>query len=156
MTAAQTEQSVVVTGYGMLVVNNEPRNIPPEISSDRLGKKTVIGYLNHLTEVQPFGAQKLDWDPNARTIREAWANREISSPNCVPFVSAASDMVYFIGARNDQFTLEGVNWTTGKCAFHYFLGGSRFNNFYSQPVIDADKRVTYGGLYGAVRLQPKG
>ena len=156
LTAAQTEQSVVVTGYGMLIVNNEPRNIPAEILNDWVGKKTVIGYLNHLTQTQPFGTQKFIWDPAARKIRQAWVNREISSPNCVPYVSATSNIVYFIGARNNQFTLEGVDWTSGKSTFHYVIGGARFNNFYSQPIIDTGKRILYGGLYGAVRLQPKG
>jgi hypothetical protein len=36
-----------------------------------------------------------------------------------------------------------------------FLSGARFNSFYSQPVIDADGRVVYGSLYGALRIQPK-
>jgi len=153
--AAQSEQSVVAAGYGMFVVNNEPRNLPPEIANDRLGKKIVLGYLNHLKEVQPFGGQKFEWDPKTKTLASAWVNKEVSSPNCVPFVSVGSNMLYLSGARDNQYTLEGIDWTTGKSAFHYRLGGQRFNSFYSQPVVDADARVMYGSTYGVVRLQPK-
>lgn len=59
------------------------------------------------------------------------------------------------GARDNQWTLEGIDWTTGKSTFHYILGGARFNSFYSQPVIDMDGRVMVSGLYGAMRIQPK-
>lgn len=153
--AAQSEQSVVIAGYGMFIVNNEPHNVPADILQDRLGKKIVIGYLNHLKEVQPFGGQKFEWNPDSKTLKSAWVNKEVSSPNCVPFVSTGSDMVYLIGARNNQYTLEGIDWKSGKSSFHYNLGGSRYNSFYSQPIIDTEGRVMYGGLYGAVRLQPK-
>jgi hypothetical protein len=153
--AAQSEQSVVVAGYGMFVVNNEPRNVPADILADRFGKKVVLGYLNHLKEVQPFGGQKFEWDPKSRTFKSAWVNTEVSSPNYVPYVSTGSNMLYLSGARDNQYTLEGIDWTTGKSAFHYVIGGARFNSFYSQPVIDADGRVVYGSLYGALRIQPK-
>jgi hypothetical protein len=46
---------VVVAGYGMFIVNNEPRNVPADILADRCGKKVVLGYLNHLKEAHPFG-----------------------------------------------------------------------------------------------------
>jgi hypothetical protein len=109
----------------------------------------------HLKEYQPFGAQKFEWDPRAKTLKPAWANKEVSSPNCVPFVAAGSGTVYVSGARNNEWTLEGIDWATGKSKFHYVLGGARFNSFYSQPVVDAEGRVTTSALYGALRLQPK-
>jgi hypothetical protein len=82
-------------------------------------------------------------------------NTEVSSPNCVPYVSIGSNMLYLSGARDNQYTLAGIDWTTGKSAFHYVIGGAPCNSFYSQPVIDADGRVVYGSLYGALRIQPK-
>jgi hypothetical protein len=152
--AAQSEQSVSVAGYGMFIANNEPRNVPPDILNDRPGKKPVLGYLNHLKDIQPRGAQKLAWDPKTKSLKSAWMNTEVSSPNRIPFVSTGSNMVYLFGARDNQFTLEGIDWTTGKSEFHYILGGARFNSFYSGPIIDADGRVMYGSLYGALRIQP--
>jgi hypothetical protein len=115
----------------------------------------MVGYLSYLKEFQPFGAEKFEWDPKSKTLKSAWANTEVSSPNCVPFISTGSNMAYVSGDRDNQWTLEGIDWTTGKSAFHYVLGGARFNSFYSQPVIDAEGRVMTGALYGALRIQPK-
>lgn len=153
--AAQSEQSVACAGYGMIVVNNEPRNVPREILADPRAKILFTGYLSYLKEHQPYGCQKFEWDPQAKTLNVAWANTEVSSPNCVPFISTGSGMVYLSGARENQWTLEGIDWTTGKSAFHYILGGARFNSFYSQPAVDAEGRVMVSALYGALRIQPQ-
>ena len=122
--AAQSEQSMVCSGYGMFVVNNEPRNVPKEILDDPRAKIVFQGYLSYLKEYQPFGGEKFEWDPKSKTLKSAWANTEVSSPNCVPFVSTGSNMVYLSGARENQWTLEGIDWTTGKSEFHYILGGA--------------------------------
>jgi hypothetical protein len=153
-TAAQSEQSMVCSGYGMFVVNNEPRNVPQEILDDAQAKVIFIGYLSYLKEHQPYGGEKFAWNPETKTLRSAWVNNEITSPNCVPLVSTASNLVYLSGARDNQWTLEGIDWNTGESAFHYILGGARFNSFYSQPQIDADGRVMVSALYGALRIQP--
>ncbi|MGB6663183.1 MAG: hypothetical protein WBE48_01590 [Xanthobacteraceae bacterium] len=155
LAAAQSEQSVVTSGYGMLVVNNEPHNVPTAILGDRQSKQMFLGYLSYLKEYEPHGVQKFEWDPKTRTLHPAWVNNDASDINGVPFVSTGSGIVYMMGARNDQWTLEGIDWATGKSKFHYVLGGARFNSFYSQPVIDANGRVMVSALYGALRIQPK-
>jgi hypothetical protein len=139
----------------MFVVNNEPRNVPQHILDDAQSKLQFIGYLSYLEEFAPHGGQKFEWDPQAKTLRSAWANKEISSPNCVPFVSTGSNMVYLSGSRDGRWTLEGLDWATGRSAFHYALGGARFNSFYSQPCIDPDGRAMVSALYGALRIQPR-
>jgi len=153
--AAQSEQSMVCSGYGMFVVNNEPRNVPKEILDDAQSKILFIGYLAYLKEFQPYGGEKFEWDPKTRTLKSAWVNTDISDINGVPLVSTGSNMVYVSGARNNQWTLEGIDWSTGKTAFTYTLGGSRFNSFYSMPQIDDQGRVMVSALYGALRIQPK-
>jgi hypothetical protein len=153
--AAQSEQSMVCSGYGMLVVNNEPRNVPKEILDDAQLKLLFVGYLSYLKEYAPSGCQKFEWDPATKALKSAWVNTEVTSPNCVPMVSTASNMVYLSGARDNQWTLEAIDWSTGKSAFHFILGGARFNSFYSQPQIDMDGRVMVSALYGALRIQPK-
>jgi hypothetical protein len=152
--AAQSEQSVACSGYGMFVVNNEPQNVPQQTLDEPQSKLTFIGYLSYLEDFAPRGGQKFEWDPQTKTLTPAWANTEVSSPNCVPFVSAGSDMVYLCGARHGRWTLEGIDWATGESAFHYELGGARFNSFYSQPQIDDQGRVMVSALYGALRIQP--
>lgn len=153
--AAQSEQSVVCSGYGMFVVNNEPHNVPQEILDDPQSKLKFIGYLSYQKDFAAHGGQKFEWDPQSKTLRPAWANNDVSSPNCVPFVSTGSNLVYLSGARDNHWTLEGIDWTTGQSAFHYVLGGARFNSFYSQPAIDPKGRVMVSALYGALRIQPE-
>jgi hypothetical protein len=153
--AAQSEQSMVCSGYGMFVVNNEAKNVPRDILDDPQAKLLFIGYLSYLKEYAPSGAQKFEWDPTTKTLKSAWVNTEVTSPNCVPMVSTGSNMVYLSGARDNQWTLEAIDWSTGKSAFHFILGGARFNSFYSQPQIDMDGRVMVSALYGALRIQPK-
>jgi len=153
--AAQSEQSIACSGYGMFVVNNEAKNVPKDILDDAQAKVLFIGYLSYLKEFAPHGGQKFEWDPKTKTLKSVWVNTEVTSPNCVPMVSTGSKMVYLSGARDNQWTLEAIDWDTGKSAFHYILGGARFNSFYSQPQIDFHGRVLVSGLYGALRIQPK-
>ena len=148
----QSEQAVVVAGYGALVVNNRARNVPwylPERARPLLNN-----YLGSQPRYQPYGAQKFEWDPAARELREAWANHDVSSPSCMPIVSYPSDRLYLIGARDNQWTLEALDWQTGESAFHSVIGGQRFNPFYSGTHIDEESRIHYGTPWGRVRLEP--
>jgi len=83
------------------------------------------------------------------------------SPSALATMAMASDnasdqrLKYLRALADNQWTLEAIDWNTGKSAFHFILGGARFNSFYSQPQVDMDGRVLVSGLYGAVRIQPK-
>lgn len=148
----QSEQSVVVADYGALVVNNRANNIPwylPERA-----KTLLISYLGSSPRYQPFGVQKFAWDPEARELRVAWTNTDISSPSCVPVVSYPSNEVYLIGARDNRWNLEAINWTDGTSAFHTEIGGQRYNPLFSGTEIDEEGRIHYGTPWARVRLRP--
>ena len=149
----QSEQSVVVEGYGALVVNNKPRNAPwylPERANSLL-----LSYLGSNSNHQPYGVQKFVWNPQAKALENAWVNNNISSPSCVPIVSQLNGKAYLIGARDNQWTLEAINWQTGQVDFHYVIGGQRYNPFFSGTLLDEDGRVHYGTPWGRVRLNPR-
>jgi hypothetical protein len=133
-------------------VNNQPRNAPWYLPqrADRL----LISYLGSSPRYQPFGVQKFEWDPTARQLRTAWTNESVSSPNCVPMVSTGSNLAYLIGARDNQWTLEALDWTTGASAFHYVIGGQRYNSLFAGTLIDEEGRIFYGSTFGRVRLDP--
>ena len=150
LTAIQSEQSVVVAGYGALVVNNEPRNVPFWLPKQ--AERLLISYLGSSTEHQPYGVQKFEWDPISRQLEPAWVNKQVSSPSCVPIVSHNSDRVYLIGARDNEWTLEALEWRTGESAYHSVIGGQRYNPFYSGTLLDEHGRVHYGTPWGRVRL----
>lgn len=155
VTKIQSEQTVIVAGYGALVVNNTPRNAPFFMPTEGVGRGAVIGPLGNNPKFQPFGVQKFEWNPELRRLEKAWVNETISSPNGVPWVSTGSGQVYFIGARDNEWTLEAVNWLTGEPTFHYILGGQKYNNMFSGPTIDEKGRVFVGAYFGRIRIEPR-
>ncbi len=150
--AIQSEQSVVVAGHGALVVNNVPRGVP-WYAPERL-TPVFISYLGSNPRYQPFGVQKFQWNAAERRFEEAWVNRDISSPSCVPLVARGNDRVYLIGARENRWTLEALDWRSGKSVFHSVIGGQRYNPLFSGTLVDEAGRVHYGTPWGRVRLSP--
>ena len=149
----QSEQSVVVYGYGALVVNNVPRNRPWYLPKQ--AETLLVSYLGSSPEYQPFGVEKFEWDPASNTVKSAWVNTEISSPSTVPVVSKPNNTVYLIGARDNQWTLEALDWASGESRFHYVIGGQRYNVIFAGTLLDDDGRIHYGGPWGRVRLNPQ-
>ncbi len=151
--AIQSEQSVVVFGYGALVVNNNPRGIPWYLPSQ--AESLLISLLGSNPEYQPFGVQKFKWNPQRQELQKSWVNKEISSPSCVPIVSAESNLVYLIGARDNQWTLEALNWSRGVSRFHYVIGGQRYNVLFAGTMLDEKGRIHYGTPWGRVLIKNK-
>ena len=152
---------MVVSGYGAMVVDNTPRNIPWYLPERARG--LLVGYLGSNPEHQPCGLQKFEWNAEHRRLDYGWTNNVISSPSSVPIVGVGSNRVYFIGARDNEFTLEveveftleALDWDSGNSDFHYVIGGQRYNVMYSGTAIDEDGRIHYGTPWGRVRLVPK-
>ena len=153
LTKIQSEQSVVIEGYGSLVVNNNPRNAPWYLPERAKG--LLLSYLGSNPEYQPYGVQKFEWDATNNILNTAWVNNNVSSPSSVPIVSQINGKAYLIGARDNQWTLEALDWKTGKEVFHYIIGGQRYNPFFAGTLLDEDGRVHYGTPWGRVRLNPK-
>jgi len=99
---------------------------------------------------------KIVWNGETlSTDKEAWVNSEVSSPSTVPIVGVGSKTAYLIGARNNKWTLEAMDWDTGESKFHYVIGGQRYNVLFSGTLIDMDGRIHYGTPWGRVRLVPR-
>ncbi|NNE57568.1 MAG: hypothetical protein HKN36_05630 [Hellea sp.] len=152
----QSEQSNIVAGYGVFVVNNTPRNTPFYLPKEGVGRGLTIGPFGNNPKYQPYGIQKFNWNEKERRLEEAWANETISSPNGVPWVSTGSGQVYFIGARDNLWTLEAVDWLTGEPTFHYIIGGQKYNSEFSGPAIDEKGRMFYGTMFGRARIDATG
>jgi hypothetical protein len=145
--AVQTEQSVVVGGYGAFVVNNAPASKPFAKAPDG----AYVGLAGHHPDFTPHGVQKFEWDPQAKALKEAWVNTEVSSVNSVPIVSNGSNLVYTVGARDGEWTLEALDWSTGQSTFHYVTGSSRYNTQFSGVMMDQEGRPMHTTIYGLVR-----
>jgi hypothetical protein len=147
--AVQTEQSVVVGGYGAFVVNNAPASKPIGGAPDG----AYVGLAGHHPDFTPHGVQKFAWDPEAQALTEAWVNSEVSSVNSVPLVSNGANMVYTVGARDGQWSLEGLDWTTGESVFHYITGSTRYNTQFSGVLMDQEGRLLHTTIHGIVRYE---
>lgn len=154
LAALQSEQSVVVAGYGAMVVNNTPRNIPWYLPTQ--ASPLLISMLGSNPDYQPYGVQKFHWNPGAQRLENSWVNTAVSSPSAMPIVSLGADRAYLIGARENQWTLEALDWQTGESDFHYVIGGQRYNVLFAGTLLDEDGRVHYGTPWGRVRLDVPG
>ena len=119
----------------------------------------LAGYFDILKpEHTPYGAMKAEWDPHTRTFKQSWVNSTMSFGNSVCTVSGGSNMVYCFGIRDGSWTLEGVDWDTGKSNFHYKLGAStRYNHFGGLLHILPSGAIdcTCAGSFGLLRIAPK-
>lgn len=148
-TESQSEQSVLVRGYGTVVVNNQLKQDEP--LSLLSGNVRLLGaaLAGGIPSVAPYGMERLDWDPVTRTCSSTWANREVSIPNGIPSMSTYSGLIYGMGQRNGVWTLEGVNFATGRSALQVKTSLTPdFNSVYSATTVGPDGSIWTGGPAG--------
>jgi hypothetical protein len=148
--AIQTEQSITVSGYGAMTVNNEPGSLPDWLPAR--GARLLCFFLGHHERFTPYGLHKYEWDPSTQTLREAWVATDVSSPNSVPYVSQDADTVYTCGTRDGKWTIEALSWSTGESRGHWVMGDSRYNALGGGVHLDEDGRLVYGTIFGKVRV----
>lgn len=117
----QSEQSVVVSGYGAFVVNNIGGGGTPDRLVDVLASGPV--------SPAPHGAQRFEWDPTTHRWRSAWARGDVVSTSMVPAVSATSGIVFLNGyTAADGWEVTGLDWQTGETVHRTIFGQSNLGN----------------------------
>ncbi|MCP4138265.1 MAG: hypothetical protein GY754_45305 [bacterium] len=146
-TKTLSEQSVCVRGYGALVVNNQ-------LKTD--SKNRIFSILRSGDpEIAPYGAEKFVWDPGTKKLASAWVNKEVSLPNGIPTMSAASGLIYDIGQRAGIWTFEALDWKTGISVFSYPVGNTvRYNSTWAATEIGHGKTLYSGAALGVLRVEP--
>jgi hypothetical protein len=143
-----TEQSVLVRGYGAMVVNNDYGVNTPAKSSQPL-----FVLATGMPRFTPKGMEKFEWNPATRILDSVWSN-QISCSNGIPTMSATSDLAYCLGRRQFTWTVEAVSWRDGSSAFFQPLGfRPRYNSAYSAMQIVDDKEILSGSFLGGLRVQ---
>ncbi len=146
-----SDQSVLVRGYGAFVVNNE-LTMYDDIMAVNI-------FTSGMKGIQPFGSEKFEWDPNTRQLTSVWTN-DISFPNAIPTMSAASGLIYSIGARDlggteNTWTLEAVDWETGDSEWFLPIGElGRHNSAFAAVQVVQDRTIYYGTFFGLQRIKP--
>jgi hypothetical protein len=112
-----SEQSVLVRGYASVVVNN--------LIADESVLQAFSGPIrNILSAIEsgrpsqaPFGVERIDWDPVTRTCSTVWVNPDISMPNTIPTMSAATNLMYGVGLLDGAWGLHALDFDTGSARF---------------------------------------
>ncbi|MGK2938919.1 MAG: hypothetical protein ACSLFR_14110 [Solirubrobacteraceae bacterium] len=152
ITAAQSEQSVVVRGTGAIVVNNSLTGagalLPP-------GAAPIAAFVSGNPRIAGHGMERVDWDPTTRSCRVTWTNAEVSVPNAIPTASAGTNIVYAIGQRDGEWGLEGIDLTTGGGVVWVPAGRAPWHNsLYAQTEVVGGREVWTGTAAGIDRYVP--
>ncbi|MGW4246848.1 hypothetical protein [Nocardia sp. NPDC004722] len=117
----QSEQSVVVNGYGAFVVQNIGAGGAPDRLTDVLANGPV--------DAPPHGMQRFEWDPKAHRWNSVWARGDVVSTSMVPAVSTTSGMVFVNGySKADGWEVTGLDWKTGETLHRTIFGQSNLGN----------------------------
>ena len=144
-TRSITEQSLTVRGYDTMAVSNTYGPPFDESAPNQL----VVVRASGDPGVQPYGAELFRWDPESDTLTSRWANAEVSCPNGIPSMSAATGLAYCYGARDGSWVLEGIDWATGASAFSFVLGeGEPWNSAYAATEIGPGGSIASGTIGG--------
>ncbi|ALR14319.1 hypothetical protein MYCSP_17105 [Mycobacteroides saopaulense] len=117
----QSEQSVVVNGYGAFVVQNIGAGGAPDRLVDVLANGPV--------SPAPQGVQRFEWDPKEHHWASAWARGDVVSTSMVPAVSTSSGVVFLNGyTKADGWEVTGLDWKTGETVHRTIFGQSNLGN----------------------------
>jgi hypothetical protein len=145
----QSEQSVVVDGYGAFVVNN----IAKSGEKDKLVDVLALGPVN-----QPgTGCERFEWDPQTHQWRSIWARADIVSTSMVPSVSSASHMVFVNGYyKKTGWEITGLDWYTGKTVQRVSFGKDNLGNgAYAIIQYAPDGDLIFNSIGGPTRVALK-
>ena len=145
----QSEQSVVVNGWGAFVVNN----IIPDGLPDKIVDVMAIGPLLS----PPKGMEKFQWDPEANKWSSAWYRNDVVSTSMVPSVSMVSKQVFVNGySANEGWEVTGLDWNTGQTVYRNIFGhNNQGNGAYAIIQYLSNGDLLFNSISGPIRIPHK-
>ncbi|MEV4124342.1 hypothetical protein [Nocardia sp. NPDC049707] len=117
----QSEQSVVVDGYGAFVVNNARPQGAPDRLVDVLAGGPVF--------TAPSGIERFQWDPADHSWSSVWSRPDVVSTSMVPSQSSKSGVVFVNGyTKIDGWEVTGLDWKSGRTVYRTIFGQSNLGN----------------------------
>lgn len=150
-----SEQSVLVRGYGAVVVSNDYGSDIAQSNNPMLSNliNAWVVFFSNTEKYAPYGVQKFQWNPETQRLEVAWVNQEISCPNGIPTMSEASNLFYCIGQRNQIWNLEALDWDTGESVFYRPMSKWFWHNsFYAGTQVGPFSDIWSGTVSGAIQL----
>ncbi|HWB83982.1 MAG TPA: hypothetical protein VG675_07570 [Bryobacteraceae bacterium] len=142
----QSEQSVVVYGYGAFVVNN--------IRSHGAKDKLVDVIAGGPVFDPPAGAERVDWDSQAHQWRSAWTRNDVVSTSMVPCMSSSSRIAFVNGyTKTDGWEITGMDWDTGETVHRTIFGQDNLGNgAYALIQFLENGDLLFNSIGGAARI----
>ncbi len=142
----QSEQSVVVAGYGAFVVNN----VIPSSAKDKIVGILSIGPLVD----SPCGVERVQWNVEKNEWKSVWTRPDVSSISMIPSVSTASNMVFVNGYyKTEGWDVSGLDWNTGATLHRVRFGkNNRGNGAYAVLQYLEDGDLLFNSVSGAFRV----
>ena len=124
----QSEQSVVIYGYGAFVVNNIPETVDPELEATGMNKILQVSLMGPAYNTS-YGAERFQWNPSKNKWSSVWTRPDVSSTSMVPIHSVSSNMAFINGYRAPQgWEVLGLDWNTGKTIHQTKFGKVNYGN----------------------------
>lgn len=103
----QSEQTIVVNGWGAFLVNN----LIDEGHPDRIIDVMTVGPVH----AGPKGMERVEWNPEKNEFFSVWTRNDVVSTSMVPLVTSGSNMVLVNGYTAEKgWEITGLDWNTGK------------------------------------------
>ena len=124
----QSEQSVVVYGYGAFVVNNIPETVNSELEATGMNKILQVSLMGPAYNTS-YGAERFQWNPSKHKWSSVWTRSDVSSTSMVPIHSQSGNMALINGYRSpDGWEVLGLDWNTGETVHQTIFGNVNFGN----------------------------
>lgn len=115
------ENAMVTMGYGIFVANDTPEK-PVKPQGNFMATAVAERYVGQTQGSEIKGGIKWEWNPKTRKLDVDWVTHlALVSSICTPNVNG---LLYCVGMRDGNSTIEALDWNTGKSSFHYVLGKS--------------------------------
>lgn len=117
----QSEQTIIVSGYGAFVVNN----LVQEGHPDRIIDVMTVGPVH----AAPRGVEKIVWNEQENRFYSAWARGDVVSISMVPLASSGANAVFVNGySPADGWEVTGLDWDTGRTVSRTIFGHDNKGN----------------------------
>jgi len=122
----QSEQSVVVSGYGAFVVNNMPESVDSELQ----GKNKILQVsLMGPAYTSSYGVERFQWNPSSDEWSSVWTRPDVSSTSMIPIHDQAGNMALVNGYTSlNGWEVTGLDWDTGETVHQTIFGNQNLGN----------------------------
>jgi len=145
----QSEQTIVVNGWGAFLVNN----LIDEGHPDRIIDVMTVGPVH----AGPKGMERVEWNPEKNEFASVWTRNDVVSTSMVPLVTSGSNMVLVNGYTAERgWEITGLDWNTGKNRTRVEFGKTnRGNGAYAILQLFENGDLLFNSVIGPYRITLK-